>query len=288
MFGYALPVCSPVINDPVGGENGVKMKIACFSVAAMDYFPQQDKYFAGGNSLNQTIRFKQLGHESCFIGALGTDSPGDQIAELLQKASVDVSHLYRIPGITACNKLLNDEKGERAGIEGAWQNGVYGTFELNESDWQYIEKYNIWATHANGINYDQALLHKKENNYLVVDFLHFDTYELLHKGLEFVDIAYFGGAKNQLTDLVNISKHFKGIIVLTLGADGSVAIKNGIIYEQEALPIKKVIDTTGCGDAFQAGFSTEYYVSKDIKKALLAGATLGREAASHYGGVPWM
>jgi hypothetical protein len=29
------------------------MKVACFSVAAMDFFPQQNKYYAGGNSLNQ-------------------------------------------------------------------------------------------------------------------------------------------------------------------------------------------------------------------------------------------
>ncbi|MBN2837040.1 MAG: carbohydrate kinase family protein [Candidatus Delongbacteria bacterium] len=264
------------------------MKIACFSVAAMDYFPQQKKYYAGGNSLNQAIRFRQLGHESSFIGALGTDTAGDQIEALLNKYHVDITHSYRIPGITACNELGNDGKGERTGIDGAWQNGVYGSFKLKESDWKYIENYDIWSTHANGINYSQTLSHKKTNNFLVVDFLHFDTYELLQQGFDYIDIAYFGGIKNQLSDLVSISKYFKGIIVLTLGAEGSIAIKNGDIFEQEALPIKKVIDTTGCGDAFQAGFSAEYYVTKDIKKALLVGATLGREAASNYGGVPWL
>jgi fructoselysine 6-kinase len=263
------------------------MKIACFSVAAMDYFPQQDKHFAGGNSLNQTIRFSQLGYQSCFIGALGTDTAGDRIEELLRKRNVDISHLYRVSGKTACNKLLNDEKGERTGIEGAWQGGVYESFAMRESDWEYIKSHDIWATHANGRNYDQALKRKKDSNYLVVDFLHFDTYELLEKGLDYVDIAYFGGVKNQLSDLVSISKRFKGIIVLTLGAEGSIAIKDGNTYAQDALPMNKVIDTTGCGDAFQAGFSSEYYVSRDIQKSLLAGAILGREAASNYGGVPW-
>lgn len=263
------------------------MKIACFSVAAMDYFPQQDKYFAGGNSLNQTIRFGQLGHESCFVGALGTDAAGDQIEKLLRDNNVDVSHLYRVSGKTACNKLVDDENGERMGIEGAWQGGVYETFRMNEDDWKYIEPYDIWATHADGLNYEQALKHKKGHNFLVVDFLHFDTYELLEKGFDTVDIAYFGGVKRQLPDLVEISRRFKGLIVLTLGGDGSIAIKDGNTYEQAALPINKVVDTTGCGDAFQAGFSAEYYSSKDIRKALLAGATLGRQAASNYGGVPW-
>ena len=263
------------------------MKTACFSVAALDYFPQQDTYFAGGNSLNQTIRFKQLGHESSFIGALGTDKAGDQIEELLRNSSVDVSHLYRIPGTTACNTLVDDEKGERTGIEGAWHSGVYETFALHESDWDYIADFNIWATHANGINYEQALLHKNKNNFLAVDFLHFNTYELLQKGINAVDIAYFGGVKNQLQDLIKISENYRGIIVLTLGADGSIAIKNGNTFYQTALPLERVVDTTGCGDAFQSGFSAEYYVSKDIKKALLAGAESGRKAALHYGGIPW-
>jgi sugar/nucleoside kinase (ribokinase family) len=49
-----------------------------------------------------------------------------------------------------------------------------------------------------------------------------------------------------------------------------------------------VVDTTGCGDAFQAGFSAEYYLTRDIKKSLAAGAALGRKAALNYGGVSWI
>jgi len=263
------------------------MKIACFTVAAMDYFPQQEKYFAGGNSLNQAVRFRRLGHQTSFIGALGTDEAGDRIEDLLKKASVDISHLCRIEGTTACNQLVNDERGERMGLEGAWHSGVYGDFILGEADWKYIERFEIWATHANSPSYDKALAHKSKDNFLVVDFLHFDTYELLEKGLHLIDIAYFGGVERQLDELVAISKRFRGIIVLTLGADGSVAIQNGGTIRQPALPIDKVVDTTGCGDAFQAGFSAEYFVTRDIKKALLAGSVLGREAAMSYGGVSW-
>ena len=264
------------------------MKIACFSVAAMDYFPQQNEYFAGGNSLNQAIRFKQSGYESAFVGALGTDRTGDKIEDLLRKYSVDISHLYRIEGTTACNQIIDDDNGERTGVAGAWHSGVYDTFALHESDWQYIADFNIWATHVNGPNYEQALLRKKNINFLTVDFLHFNTYELFKKGLKCVDIAYFGGVSNQLEELTAISKYYSGIIVLTLGAEGSVAVKNGAAYRQNALPVEKVVDTTGCGDAFQAGFSAEYYLTHDIKKSLAAGAALGRKAALNYGGVPWI
>lgn len=260
---------------------------ACFSVAAMDYFPQQNRYFAGGNSLNQTIRFRHLGLDSSFIGALGTDNAGERIVNLLEKASVDISHMYRIEGMTACNEIINDECGERYGIDGAWQNGVYSGFVLNDSDWSYISDFDIWATHADGINYHEALRRKKDNNFLVVDFLHFDDNVLFIDGIDKIDIAYFGGKMDQVDDLLKLSKKYKGIIVLTLGADGSIAIQNGITYRQKALPIGKVVDTTGCGDAFQAGFSATYYSTKDIQRSLLIGSELGKKAALYYGGTPW-
>jgi fructoselysine 6-kinase len=59
------------------------------------------------------------------------------------------------------------------------------------------------------------------------------------------------------------------------------------VYQQSALHLEKVVDTTGCGDAFQAAFTTTYCKTKDVRAALLAGAELGRMAAQHHGGVPW-
>lgn len=262
------------------------MNFACFSVAALDYFPQQKKHYAGGNSLNQSIRFKELGFNSSFIGAIGTDTAGDRIEELLKKNNVDISHMYRKEGITANNQIINDEKGERFGVENAWQNGVYYDFLLSENDWDYISNFEVWSTHANGLNFNETL-NRKKNNFLVVDFLHFDTYDLLIKGMNIIDIAYFGGTKSQLDDLVKISKDFKGIIVLTLGSDGSIAIKDQKTYYQKSLPLEKVIDTTGCGDAFQSGFTSNYFITKDINKALLCGAEMGQKAAMNYGGVNW-
>ncbi len=262
-------------------------KAACFSVAAMDFFPQQNERFAGGNSLNQAIRFRALGWDSAFVGAIGTDAAGDRIENLLIRSGVDVRHLYRVPGQTASNRIINDKKGERFGVEGAWEDGVYADFRLSERDWAYIENIPVWSTHANGINYPEAIKRKKAGNFLAVDFLHFDTYELLEQGIEAVDVAYFGGVRGQLPDLISYSRRFSGILVLTLGAEGSIAVQDGKIDVQPALPLEKVVDTTGCGDAFQAGFTVEYVATGDIRRALQKGAESGHVAAMDYGGVPW-
>jgi fructoselysine 6-kinase len=263
------------------------MKAACFSVAAMDYYPQLDTTYPGGNSLNQSIRFRQMGHASAFVGAIGNDKNGDRIMALLQERDVDATHLFRLEGDTASNQLVVDEAGERTGLEGAWHGGVYEEYKLTEQQWQYIADFDVWATHANGCNYQEALKRKHPRQFMAVDFLHLTDYDLLKQSLTTIDVAYFGGTPDMAEPLAQIAKSHPGVIVLTLGAGGSIAFHGNNTYTQPALPIEKVVDTTGCGDAFQAGFTCSYYENKDIPAALLAGAELGRIAASQYGGTHW-
>lgn len=263
------------------------MKVACFSVATMDYFPQQNKYYAGGNALNQAIRFRQMGHQSAFVGAVGTDPAGEQLATLLQSESVDVSHMHRMDGPTARNQIMNDDLGERYGVEGAWAGGVYEQFKLDEADWDYLNQFDVWSTHADGPNYLSALERKKSTQFMSVDFLHLKDYDLLQKSLRVVQIAYFGGTAEMADDLARIAKSNRGIIVLTLGAQGSIAFEGERTYSQKALTTEKVVDATGCGDAFQAACTASYFATKDIRASLLAGAERGHTAAMTFGGVPW-
>ncbi|MDA3851412.1 MAG: PfkB family carbohydrate kinase [Spirochaetaceae bacterium] len=263
------------------------MKVACFSVASMDYFPQQKAYSPGGNALNQSIIYKKLGHDTAFLGALGEDKSGKVIKRLLEQACVDLTGLVIKKGITACNQLVNDEEGERFGVDGQWQNGVYGDFLLEEKHWEHIKDFDIWSTHANGPNYLEALKRKGPSQFLSVDFLHLTDYDLLKQSLNTVDIAFFGGTKEMVKPLAEIAKGFEKPIVLTLGAHGSQAFYKDEHFFQPALPLERVIDTTGCGDSFQAAFTSEYIKSHDIPKALFAGAETGRETAKYYGAIHW-
>jgi sugar/nucleoside kinase (ribokinase family) len=263
------------------------MKVACFTVAALDYFPQQNQHFAGGNSLNQAIRIRQMGYETAFMGALGTDEVGDRLSGLLNSEKVDVSHLHRLEGKSATNRIFNDELGERFGGDDAWDGGVYETFLLSEADWKFMHDFDVWVTHANNPNFREALKRKPQRLFMGVDFLHFRDYELLEGSLDIVDVAYFGGTPDMADDLARMAIGRSGIIILTLGAEGSIAFVNDKRYIQSALPVDKVIDTTGCGDAFQAAFSMSYCQNKDVRAALLAGAEHGRKATQHHGGVRW-
>jgi len=262
--------------------------LACFTVATTDFYPQQGKHYAGGNALNQAIRYGQMGHRCAFLGALGDDLAGDQLLALLASESIDVSRVHRVRGRTATNQIIVDESGERYGVEGAWQGGVYEEFRLGPSDWAFLEGFDVWSTHANCPSYVEALERKREGQWMSVDFLHLLDPDLLTRSLAVVDVAYIGGTADMVDDLAAIARASpRGIVVLTLGAEGSIAFSRQAIIRQAALPLDRVVDTTGCGDAFQAGFTACYVQTRDVRASLLAGAALGRATALHFGGTRW-
>lgn len=261
------------------------MKAACFSVAAIDYFPRQDKYFAGGNALNQSVRLSNQGVRCSFIGAVGDDDNGDKIFSLLKRNNIDIEFLKITNGCTANNRIVNDNTGERFGELNAWKGGVFESYKIEEDAWNYIRGFNIWATHSSCPNFAETLI-RKEKVTLCVDYLHLPDFQEIVETIENVDIAYVGGNIDMAEKLFGLSKQKDKLIVLTLGSEGSIAFYKGQKFIQPALP-SEVVDTTGCGDAFQAGFTYSYKKFGDIPKALLSGAEMGRRATMHYGGVEW-
>lgn len=71
--------------------------------------------------------------------------------------------------------------------------------------------------------------------------------------------------------VIEKSKDLNNIIVVTRGSKSTFAAEKGAFFEQETKQIK-VVNTTACGDSFNAGFLYEYLNTKDIKKALEKGA----------------
>lgn len=261
-------------------------KVACFSVAAIDYFPQLNSFFAGGNALNQAIRLSSLGMKATFLGAVGKDIHGGKIIDLLLRRNVDISQAEILDGVTASNRIINDASGERFGEEGAWRGGVFENHKLSDKNWNYIRDFQIWATHSSCPDFSEALKRKRKN-FLCVDYLHLPDLEVLVHSVDRVDIAYIGGDESMIDTLQDLSTKVDSLIVLTMGSSGCIALQNGRQTRQKALTVGNVVDTTGCGDAFQSAFTQCFFMNRDIKLALERGAKMGDLAAMHHGGVEW-
>lgn len=76
------------------------------------------------------------------------------------------------------------------------------------------------------------------------------------------------------------------LLVVTHGAEGAVAIENGERVRVAAEPVAKVIDTTGAGDLFSAGFLAAHVQGRSNADALRMGAIAAAECISHMGARP--
>jgi fructokinase len=114
-----------------------------------------------------------------------------------------------------------------------------------------------------------------------------DFYNLLENDLNILignenEINELTGKKN-LLDSINHLKGFDKLIVITRSDKGSLAIKNNEIINCESVKIDKVLDLTGAGDLFAAGFLKEYLEKSDIKKCLTIGSITASKIIQQIG-----
>ena len=82
------------------------------------------------------------------------------------------------------------------------------------------------------------------------------------------------------------AKKWGGIAALTRSAKGCVIVEEGMVHEIPAAPVGRVIDTTGAGDQFAAGFLYGLTHGKGLPDCGRLGALAAAEVISHYGARP--
>ena len=82
------------------------------------------------------------------------------------------------------------------------------------------------------------------------------------------------------------AKKWGGIAAVTRSAKGCVIVEEGMVHEVAAAPVKQVIDTTGAGDQFAAGFLYGLTHGKGLADCGRLGALAAAEVISHYGARP--
>jgi fructokinase len=89
--------------------------------------------------------------------------------------------------------------------------------------------------------------------------------------------------KNNLLDSINELKNIEKLIIITRSENGSLAILNNEITNCESIKVDKVLDLTGAGDLFAAGFLKEYLDKSNIKKCLQTGSKLAAQVIKKIG-----
>jgi sugar/nucleoside kinase (ribokinase family) len=84
---------------------------------------------------------------------------------------------------------------------------------------------------------------------------------------------------------LRLSEHY-GLVVVKLGGDGALAVRDGHEIVRVPAEAASIVDSTGAGDAFAAGFLTALLTGADVPAAVGAACAAGARAVAHLGGRP--
>ncbi|MBN2011197.1 carbohydrate kinase family protein [candidate division KSB1 bacterium] len=261
------------------------MKILAMTVCCVDVYVESNQMCVGGNSINFAAQCLRSGWEHISVlGAVGRDAYGDKVMEYLRSSGIEISHVYQLDGPTAYNRIYVKD-GEPYFKPDSWQGGIFEKFLLSESDWAFVKNFDIVAIPANNPNFMEALKRSTGHPRLVVDFMDERDIEIIKMILPFIDLGFISGNRELADQLKSFSVEINSPIVVTLGAEGSIALWKGQSYFHESIPVEKVIDTTGCGDSYQAAFCVSWYCDENLRPAMQAGAEAASQVLQRFGGI---
>ena len=91
---------------------------------------------------------------------------------------------------------------------------------------------------------------------------------------------------NDVEEAIPALSPYVGTLVVTRSEDGATAVSGGERADVPAEPIERLVDTTGAGDLFAAGFLAGQARSLGLEASLKLGAIAAAEVIQHYGARP--
>ncbi len=241
---------------------------------------------SGGSVCNTVHELNYSSHEASFYGKVNDDEYGKAFIQDLKKAKIPFKGSIKENELpTGCCNILVSPDGERTmathiGIGAQLQPDEVSEEILNDIDHIYMESY-LWDHELTKKTLQKignmAKLKGIETSLSLSDPFCVDRHreELENFITENIDLVFcnFDEAKmfSQSDIMADVSLFFQNFdkkIVMTSGADGAYFFYKGEVSHQPVNKVKNVVDTTGAGDNFAAGFLDFYLQGKSPKESL--------------------
>ena len=263
------------------------IKLVALPCLCVDVFDGTNEMRAGGEALNfaaHASRFDEI--KVSLLGAVGQDSYADCIMDSISNKNIDVSHV-RIEKnkVTANNRTYLTQNGDRYYKEDSWTGDIVDKMILNRDELEFVRKSDVIFVHFYAGCFKQIIDLKKSSSFkLAVDFLEYRDFEDMEKYAPYVDYFMISGEENLLSKFADFSNKYPGLFNMSLAEKGSVTYHNGKEYAVPADEVTEIIDTTGCGDSYHAGFVCSHMINGDICEAMKVGTQFATETLSHFWG----
>ena len=260
-----------------------------------------EKVVAGGSVANSMAGIAHLNGKPSFIGKINSDKFGDMYKKSLKDININFPYVERNETLsTAASIILITPDSERTmctylGISSHLSADDISENNILDHELIFLEGY-LWDKGISEKMFKHSIHVAKKNKVKIAMSLSDifcvtrhkqDFYNLLKNDLDILignenEINELTG-KNNLLDSINQLKEFNKLIVITRSDKGSLAIQNNEVTNCESVRVEKVLDLTGAGDLFAAGFLKEYLEKSEIKKCLRSGSILASKVIQKIG-----
>ena len=256
-----------------------------------------EQTISGGSVANSIVGLSQLGNKVGFIGKVNSDDLGQKYEDGLLKENVE--YLYSKKNETlptgTCLILITPDS-ERTmctflGIAGKINESDIDAEILKRSKITFLEGY-LWDEGEPKTAFNKAINNSNKVAMSLSDLFCVERHksnflDLVKNKLDITfaneqEISSLIGAKN-FEEVVSFCQQVRKLIVVTRGAKGSVAINNHEVIECQSEKSLKIVDLTGAGDLFAAGYLHGYINNFTILDSLKKGTELSSQIIQKIG-----
>ena len=256
-----------------------------------------EETISGGSVANSIVGLSQLGNEVGFIGKVNDDDLGNKYENGLKKENVKYFYYKKKEKLpTGTCLILITPDSERTmctflGTAGKINENDIDINSIKNSELLFLEGY-LWDEGEPKKAFEKAI---KNSNKVAMSLS--DLFCVERHKLHFLDLVKnklditFANEQEILSlintknfdDVISFGKNLGKILVITRGEKGSVAIKKNEVIECESKKNLKIVDLTGAGDLFAAGFLHGHVNNLSINESLGKGTEMSSKIIQKIG-----
>jgi fructokinase len=256
-----------------------------------------EETISGGSVANSIVGLSQLGNKVGFIGKVNEDELGDKYEEGLKKEKVEYFYSKKkedLPTGTCLILITSDSERTMCtflGIAGKINENDVDINAVKNSEITFLEGY-LWDEGDPKKAFDKAIQNSNKVAMSLSDLFCVERHKphflnLFKNKLNITfsneqEILSLLDTKN-FDEVVSFAKELKKLIVITRGEKGSIAINKNEVVECDVQKNLKIVDLTGAGDLFAAGFLHGHVNNLSIKESLQKGTGMSARVIQKIG-----
>ncbi len=256
-----------------------------------------EKTVSGGSVANSIVGLSQLGNKVGFIGKVSDDEFGNNYEEGLKKENVEYFYSKKkekLPSGTCLILVTPDSERTMCtflGIAGKINENDVSSDAIKKSEIIFLEGY-LWDEGEPKKAFDKAINNANKVAMTLSDIFCVERHkeEFLNLVKNKLDIIFANEKEilslidgKSIDDAISFSKNLNKNIIITRGAEGAITINKEEVVEHSAKKNLEIIDLTGAGDSFAAGYLHGVINNLSLKECLVHGTELSSKIIQQFG-----